>query len=430
MITYTLPMFAANALRRAGNRLRESGAPREGSSPRVVVVSNVPSFGGGGVVGFRDMLLALREMRPDVERIAVCPQKGDVAAECTRQGDVTTIAWTPWWSFGKWPGLPGIHALLGWLPYSLIIPPGIVQAVLLFRRLRPAMVLSNTMTIPSHAIAAKLLGIPHYWMVREFGRDDHRLWFLLGYHRTIRLIDRLSETVICNSHAVEAALLGIAPQMRTQVLYPVVETPLATPPERQPGERMRALLVGYFSQSKGQPLAIKAIAIARRAGVDIELTLIGAGSDKPLRRLAQRLGVEDLLSIHEPTRDLAPHWAAAHVGLMCSEREAFGRVTVEAMRAGLPVCGTNSGGTAEIIEPGVNGLISPAGDAEALAANLMALESDDDLRRSLALRAADTTRRYQRRRHDDQLVRILGLLTTNEGRPELEPSPTEEFDFG
>ena len=61
---------------------------------------------------------------------------------------------------------------------------------------------------------------------------------------------------------------------------------------------------------------------------------------------------------------------------MCSQCEAFGRVTVEAMRAGLPVCGTNSGGTPEIIDPGVNGLLSPAGDANALAANLMALESD------------------------------------------------------
>ena len=62
------------------------------------------------------------------------------------------------------------------------------------------------MVIPAHAIAAKLLGIPHYWMVREFGRDDHQLQFLFGHRRTVRLVGQLSESVICNSHAVEKAL--------------------------------------------------------------------------------------------------------------------------------------------------------------------------------------------------------------------------------
>jgi glycosyltransferase involved in cell wall biosynthesis len=264
------------------------------------------------------------------------------------------------------------------------------------------------MVIPAHAIAAKLLGIPHYWLVREFGKDDHRLWFLFGYRGTIRLIGRLSEAVICNSRAVEDALLAVDPKMTTHVVYPVVDTPLGTPPERQPGERMRAVLIGYYSEAKGQRIAIEAVAIARAAGVDIELALVGAGNQKPLRELARRLGVEDLVNIHGRTRDVGRYWTAAHVGLMCSQCEAFGRVTVEAMRAGLPVCGTDSGGTPEIIDQGVNGLLSPAGDANALAANLMTLESDEDLRRKLAVRAVETTR-FQRNRHDDEFINILGL---------------------
>jgi len=94
---------------------------------------------------------------------------------------------------------------------------------------------------------------------------------------------------------------------------------------------------------------------------------------------------------------------------MCSQNEAFGRVTVEAMRAGLPVCGTDSGGTPEIIEPGIAGLLSPAGDAHALAANLMTLESDEDLRRRLADGALESAQRFQRERHDDELTSMLGL---------------------
>ncbi len=405
-------MLAADSVRRLRTRLRLIGnAPAQGSAPRVLVISNVASFGGGGVIGFRDAILAIRQKRPDLEVLAVCPRRGDVVDDCAKRGIRTKVAWTPWWAFGKWSRSRGfdVHALIGALPYTVILIPGIIEAVRLLIRERPMLVLTNTMTIPSHAIAAKLLGIPHHWMVCEFGRDDHQMWFLLGYHRTVRLINRLSETVICNSKAVEKALRTIDPTVNTAVMYPVVESPLAVAPQRKPGEPLNAVLVGYFSHAKGQNLAIEAIAIARKAGVDIRLSLVGTGSHGPLRMLARRLGVEDLVSIHGPTLDVGQYWEAAHVGLMCSQSEAFGRVTVEAMRAGLPVCGTDSGGTPEIIVPGVNGLLSPAGDAHALAANLMTLEADETLRRSLALHAPETSHRFERERHDDELTSILGL---------------------
>ena len=404
-------MFAAVARRRAETRLRAIDAVRNGSPvTRVVLVSNYGAFGGGGAAIFRDMVVALREKRPDIDLVAVYPWKGSLATECARYGARTEIAWVPAWAFLERWRTPRIEAFIGALPRAVLLLPGILQAVLLLVRLRPTMVISNTMLIPSHAIAAKLLGIPHYWMVHEFGRDDHQLRFLLGYRMSIRLISRLSESVICLTQAVEKAMLAVDPKMRTFQVYPVVDTPLGTPPERHPGEPMRAVLVGKFAPSKGQHLAIEAVAIARKAGVDIELALVGAGNDKPLHKLAQRLGVEDLVNIHGPTRDVGRYWSAAHVGLMCSECEAFGLVTVEAMRAGLPVCGTDAGGTPEIIEPGVNGLLSPAGDANALAANLMALESDEDLRLKLAFRAVETTQRFQRdHRYGDELVAVLGL---------------------
>ncbi len=57
----------------------------------------------------------------------------------------------------------------------------VVTAAVFMRKHRPAVVMTNTMTIPSFAIAARLLGVPHYWIVREFGNRDHDLDFLLGY---------------------------------------------------------------------------------------------------------------------------------------------------------------------------------------------------------------------------------------------------------
>lgn len=363
------------------------------------------------------MVLALRKKRPDLDLVGVYPRKGSLASECAGYDIRTEITWVPYWAYlEQWRERLSsrlTEALVGVLLVPLaeaivaaLLLPGIVRAVLLLVRKRPTMVLTNTMVIPSHAVAAKLLGIPHYWMVHELGRDFR---FLLGYRRTIRVIGQLSESVVCCSQAVEKSLLAVDPTMKTCVLFPAIDAAPATPPQRHLGEPMRVVLVGWFCQNKGQHVAVEAVAIARQAGVDIELALIGGGNHEPVRMLARRLGVADLVHIDGPTSDVGRYWSASHVGLMCSEWEGFGRVTVEAMGAGLPVCGTDAGGTPEIIDPGVNGLLSPPGDAHALAANLMTLESDEELRRSLAVRAVETAQRFERNRHDNELATILGL---------------------
>ncbi len=246
-VGHTALMITADSWRRVGTRLRAiEPFLKQSPVPRVLMVSHGGDFEGGAEFGFRDTVVALREKRPDLDLVAVYPWRGPLAADAATYGVRTKTAWIPWWAFEEKRG-PRIEALVR----ALLLVPGILRAVLLLVRLRPTMVFTNTMVIPSHAVAAKLLGIPHYWMVREFGRDDHRLRFLFGYRRTIRLIGRLSESVICISRAVEKALLALDPKMGTHVVYPVIDAPLGTPPERRPGEPMRVVLVGYFRSIQG-----------------------------------------------------------------------------------------------------------------------------------------------------------------------------------
>ena len=56
--------------------------------------------------------------------------------------------------------------------------------------------------------------------------------------------------------------------------------------------------------------------------------------------------------------------------------EPFGQVVVEAMLAGVPVVAAAAGGRAEILTDGVNGLLYPAGDVEALAEALRRLRGN------------------------------------------------------
>src|SRR5439155_16888805 len=66
-----------------------------------------------------------------------------------------------------------------------------------------------------------------------------------------------------------------------------------------------------------------------------------------------------------------------------SRYEGFGIAFLEAMAVGLPVVGTPTGGLADLIDSGVNGLLVPPRDPSALAAALIGLLADGDHRREL-----------------------------------------------
>ncbi|TQD87843.1 hypothetical protein C1H46_026613 [Malus baccata] len=74
------------------------------------------------------------------------------------------------------------------------------------------------------------------------------------------------------------------------------------------------------------------------------------------------------------TTRVAALYSAADVYVMNSQGlgETFGRVTIEAMAFGLPVLGTEAGGTKEIVEHNVTGLLHPVGHdgTRGLAENL------------------------------------------------------------
>ena len=95
-VGHTVAMIAADIWRRVGIRRHANGALREKSDlPRVLVISHRWELNGGAEFGFRDMILALRKKRPDLDLVGVYPRKGSLATECAGYGIRTEIAWVP-----------------------------------------------------------------------------------------------------------------------------------------------------------------------------------------------------------------------------------------------------------------------------------------------------------------------------------------------
>jgi glycosyltransferase involved in cell wall biosynthesis len=84
-----------------------------------------------------------------------------------------------------------------------------------------------------------------------------------------------------------------------------------------------------------------------------------------------------------PHAELVEYYCRADVLVNPSFSEAFGMSLVEAMAAQTPVVATRAGGMPEVIEDGKTGLLTPPGDAQALAEAILKLLSEDGSRKMM-----------------------------------------------
>ncbi|HEY6903703.1 MAG TPA: glycosyltransferase family 4 protein [Candidatus Acidoferrales bacterium] len=174
------------------------------------------------------------------------------------------------------------------------------------------------------------------------------------------------------------------------------------------------LTVGRWAASeryKGVDLLIGAITRLRETHPDLHLVAVGSGDDLPrLRALAGSLGVSGVTHFFEnlSREEIAACYARADLFALPSTAEGFGLVFLEAMAFSKAVVGAAAGGSVDVIEDGVNGLLVPANDPERLAQALDRLLRDEALRWELGRRGAEIVRqKFQFSTFRDELGHIL-----------------------
>jgi L-malate glycosyltransferase len=113
--------------------------------------------------------------------------------------------------------------------------------------------------------------------------------------------------------------------------------------------------------------------------IPAKLVLIGEGPElSPARELVKALHLENKVMFFGKQDEVAPLFAAADVFLLPSAKESFGLVALEAMACGVPVVGSIIGGIPEVVIHGKTGFLSPVGDIEDMARNVLSLLQDDE----------------------------------------------------
>ena len=157
------------------------------------------------------------------------------------------------------------------------------------------------------------------------------------------------------------------------------------------------VMVARFAENKRHDLMLDAFQQVRDQVPTARLVLKGEvySEDAYYDRIRKRIDEmnSDNAILHIPfVDDIREIHAAADVLVLCSDREGLGRCVVEAMCMGIPPVVTDTGGSHEIIEDGVSGLVVPGGNASALAQGIIRVLKDHDLARSMgreARRAAE-----------------------------------------
>ncbi len=282
--------------------------------------------------------------------------------------------------------------------------------------INPDVVVTNTIVIsPFAAIASKAIGIPHFWYVHEFGDKDHGLTFTLGPRWSGKIISKYSQKVLVNSGIIKEHFRNIIDPEKMRLLHYAVENEekneeidLQTPKKN---DHLKVLLLGRMFANKGQEEAILGLHQLIQKGYKAELTLVGGGKiefKEHLKSLAKKLDIDHYIHVIDFTPEPMKYMEETDLVLMCSKKEAFGRVTVEAMKMGKPVIGADSGATPEIINDGVTGKIYKLGNPEDLANKIVFFIDNKDQLEIMGAKAKEwSLKHFNYQQHGQKFLAIL-----------------------
>ncbi len=163
----------------------------------------------------------------------------------------------------------------------------------------------------------------------------------------------------------------------------------------------RVLCVAAHRPYKGLPVLIEACGILRDQSVSFRCDVLGQGPMKEeLEQLIRARGVENLIHLlgAKPEHVVAEMMGEATLFVLPSIIAADGQMEgipvalMEAMASSRAVVSTSIAGIPELVETGVNGLLVPPGDAQALAAAMRSLLEDRDRAREMGRRGQEKVR--------------------------------------
>lgn len=209
------------------------------------------------------------------------------------------------------------------------------------------------------------------------------------YFRSARLALGLADTAVFQSETVRQYFPERIRRKGVVIPNPVAISCRAT------GGRGKIVSVGRLHPQKNHALLIRAFSAFSRSHPGHTLHIYGEGELRPeLKRLTEDLSLQDRVFLEGSSSDVHRDIRDAEMFVLSSDYEGMPNALLEAMMMGLPCITTSFPGAVEFFGGTGACMMTPTGDADALARAMSELSDDGALRSSLASRAESYAERY------------------------------------
>jgi glycosyltransferase involved in cell wall biosynthesis len=273
-----------------------------------------------------------------------------------------------------------------------------------FRQLQPDVVISflsstNVLTI----LATRGLGIP---VIISERTNPHRQAIGSLWNTLRSLLYRRADALVVQSSSLRDWARGVAGSARVEIIPNPVNPELngsATTAGRR-GSGHTVIAMGRYVRIKGFDLLIEAFARCAGPHPEWSLVILGEGEERSnLESLIVAKGLQDRVRLAGQVPRPSHILGQADLFVLSSRYEGFPNALMEAMACKLAVISTDCpNGPRDIIRDGVDGLLVPPDDVNALAKGMDRLMANPAERQRLGARAMEVVERFS-------LEKIMGM---------------------
>jgi len=344
---------------------------------------------GGGEYSFLDLV---SNLPADWQVLAVAPQEGELSSKLLEKKVNTRIIPLP--------------ALRPWNIANVLI--GLHGYKNLCRKFRPHLIYANgSRAALYNGLIGQILNIPVIWHCRIVDKDPYLDSVLCA----------LSTFIITNSRAT-AKRFSPCISEKIKVVYNGVDLHWLKQTGISPPELIRPdwkiiLMVARASKCKRHDLALSVFEKVATTSPHVHLICVGSKDHREpqwwdhLQHRTKRSPFSNRIHWIGQVKDIRPWYSAAHVLILPSDNESFGRVLVEAMACGVPVVTTRIGGVPEIVRQGQDGFLVKPDSVDEMVNAMKPLLNDKALKRRFVLSAQKRAEYFSLDKHMMKILRVF-----------------------
>lgn len=318
----------------------------------IALFSHTPNMDGAG----RSLVDLVRGLTAEgVKCLIVLPNDGPIHTALLKYG--CTICFAPdtlrnvWW----WASSEQVQPFSRRMIKKALI--GIQKSILPeLKFFAPDFIISQTIVSPWGAVCAELMGIKHIFCPREYGREEHGLYFIYPFKEAMRAMYETSDWLFICSKGVAEHLFEDS-EHKTEPVYGSIQLDEQCS-EQETLEQLKLPMAKTVAQiatiapGKGQLDLVNAVIELSKNGLKLNCLFIGLPYNKSykaqLDHVIARSGFSEQFRFLDLTANPYSLMNSVDIIVSCATYEGFGRTLIEGSLLEKPIVFADHGGPSEV----------------------------------------------------------------------------------